>query len=394
MTNNWLIYPLANENRPPKRPEKFPDPPSWRDFEGEPITLPFDDPTHLTPTNENEPPKNSGWRKSDWLRGKTFQADEDVVKVVNAALYLRRPILITGKPGIGKSSLAYAVAYQLQLGPVLRWSITSRSTLQEGLYSYDAIGRLQEVSLRERIAHHLSHTSLPFVEGQSQEEQNEMVKKHVDERLSKLEQEIGKYIRLGPLGTALLPNKDYPRVLLIDEIDKSDLDLPNDLLNIFEEGEFEIPELARLSQPEVMVRLYDRFPGGQDVSVPVQHGRIQCHQFPLIILTSNAERELPQAFLRRCLSLHMEKPDKKKLEDIVKARFGIEGEIIEGQKDIIDQFLARRDKGTLANDQLLNALYLLKQDVDLYTRLDTEQKKRKDQLIDIILEYLDRIRVS
>ncbi|MFM6527076.1 MAG: MoxR family ATPase, partial [Dolichospermum sp.] len=99
--------------------------------------------------------------------------------------------------GTGKTSLAYAVAYELGLGEVLHWPITTRTTLKDGLYSYDAIGRLQDAKDKDK------------------------------DNLA----EIGKYINLGSLGTALLPS-EKPRVLLIDEIDKSDIDLPNDLLHI------------------------------------------------------------------------------------------------------------------------------------------------------------------
>ncbi len=129
-------------------------------------------------------------------------------------------------PG-GQEHPAHSVAYELGLGNVLRWSIVSRSTLQDGLYHYDAIARLQDVQIAAQGGFGSAAGSPGAVES------------------------IGSYVRLGPLGTALLPS-DVPRVLLIDELDKSDIDLPNDLLNVLEEGEFAIPELERIA---------DRLPG-------------------------------------------------------------------------------------------------------------------------------------
>lgn len=232
--------------------------------------------------NLPEPPK---WREfgdaKEKQRGQTFQVRRNEIELVNAALYLRRPLLVTGKPGAGKTSLAYKVAYELQLGSVLQWPITTRSTLQEGLYRYDAIARLQDAQGKDNTRN------------------------------------IGKYIQLGSLGTALLPSP-HPRVLLIDEIDKSDIDLPNDLLNIFEEGGFEIPELARLPEEYETVKVR-----GYDGSVAtITKGRVRCSQFPFVLLTSNGEREFPPAFLRRCLRLTMENPDEAALKKIIQAHLG------------------------------------------------------------------------
>lgn len=253
-----------------------------------------------------------------------FQASQKEIEVVNAAIHLRRPILVTGKPGTGKTTLAYAIAHELSLGKVLTWSITSRSTLQEALYRYDAIARLQEVSRRKQ--------------------------REIED-----DPDIGQFIRLGPLGTALLPTT-YPRVLLIDEIDKSDIDLPNDLLHVFEEGRYEIPELTRISaeQPEVQV-----MPADSDDKVTIHEGRVACQAFPIVVLTSNGEREFPGPFLRRCVRLNIPEHDKAKLARIVDAYFAEDkGLTKERRSDLIDKFLQRRSQGDLSTDQLLNAIYL------------------------------------
>ena len=303
-------------------------PEEWWIFRG--TRQPHDDIQRLL---QIEPPP---WRKftpqARAGRGAIFEASDHEIDLVNAALYLRRPLLITGKPGVGKTSLTYAVAYELELGDVLRWSITTQTTLKDGLYRYDAIARLQDTSLQ-------GETRNP--------------------------PPIGNYLRLGPLGTAFAAS-DKPRVLLIDEIDKSDIDLPNDLLHIFEEGEFEIPELARLpkEQETVPILPHDAEEGARGISIT--RGRVRCTHFPLVVMTSNAEREFPPAFLRRCLQLEMQLPLRDKLARIVAAHLKLEPERDETICRLIDNFLIRRDdrKAELAADQLLNAVYLALNGID------------------------------
>ncbi|MGW7365037.1 AAA family ATPase [Streptomyces sp. NPDC054841] len=250
--------------------------------------------------------------------------------VVNAALHLRRPLLVTGRPGTGKSSLARAIAYELRLGRVLSWQINSRATLQDALYRYDAIGRLREANLRRD-------------RGEAAEELG-----------------IGSYVRLGPLGTALVPGT-RPRMLLVDELDKGDVDLPNDLLNVFEEGEFEIPELARLPEEQSSVEVLTADPQSR---TEVVRGRVRCSEFPVVVITSNGERDFPPAFLRRCIRLDLPEPDEDRLLEIVRAHLG-DGTRLDGADELLRAFLARRGRGELATDQLLNAVFLRKGGVDL-----------------------------
>jgi MoxR-like ATPase len=278
-----------------------------------------------------------------------FLPDDKETEVVNAAIHLRRPLLVTGKPGTGKTTLAHAVAHELMLGTVLNWPITSRSTLQDGLYRYDAIARLQDANLGK--------------EGDD-----------------KKAPPIGRYIRLGALGTALLPSR-YPRVLLIDEIDKSDIDLPNDLLHVFEEGSYEIPELTRISaeQPKVEV-----LPADSDKEVEVVGGRVACDAFPIVFLTSNGEREFPGAFLRRCVRLNIPDHGNKKLAKIVDNYFSKDQEFTAKERDdLIKKFLDRRDKGDLSTDQLLNAIYLSRCGFDI-----ENAKEGKESLIETIWRHL------
>ncbi|CAL9621980.1 MULTISPECIES: AAA family ATPase [Streptomyces] len=290
----------------------FPEAPPWRRFAPEP----------------------GGSRAARPLPYLIGPAEADVV---NAALLLRRPLLVTGHPGTGKSSLAHAVAHELSLGRVLSWPVNSRSTLQDALYRYDAIGRLRESGLIKERAR----------------------AREADGSGGLSEPDIGSYVRLGPLGTALVPT-GRPRVLLVDELDKGDVDLPNDLLAVFEEGEFEIPELARLPEEQDRVDVLTADPGDR---VPVVRGRVRCSEFPVVVITSNGEREFPPAFLRRCVRLEIAEPDKARLRDIVQAHLtDVSGDDID---ELLRVFLDRRASGELATDQLLNAVFLRKGGVDL-----------------------------
>jgi MoxR-like ATPase len=295
-------------------------------------------------------------------RGADHYSSPEEIVAVNLALYLRRPLLITGGPGTGKTSLAHAAAYELGLGEVLVWPITSRATLQQGLYHYDALGHFQDVARRSAASAKTADAA---------EKQKLSSSKPVS-ALGDLE--IGPYIHLGPLGAALRESKlKCPRVLLIDEIDKSDIDLPNDLLHLFEEGEFEIPELARL--PDEELPSGEQRPREVEVSLPgtmgktrIVGGHVPCEEFPLVFLTSNNERDFPPAFLRRCLRLDIKAPGRDRLRDIVKARVAnVDDPDKEGSAAhaLLKRFLEARDdqQQLLATDQLLNAMQLVSNNV-------------------------------
>jgi MoxR-like ATPase len=308
----------------------LPPAPPWRKFNGGPlVTDPYDADWYVQHPNDLE-------------RARTYRADAGEIELVNVAIMLRRPLLITGRPGTGKSTLAFAIAHELKLGPVLRWPITSRTLLQDGLYRYDAIARLQDANLAQR--------DTPIAE-------------------------IGRYLQLGPLGTALLPTA-RPRVMLVDEIDKSDVDLPNDLLTVLEEGEFQIPELVRVAETHSAVEVgVDR----STAAVRIRQGTVRCRAFPIVVMTSNGEREFPPAFLRRCVRLEISEPNPVQLEAIVRAHLG--DEALAGAGDIVRQFLQRRSAGELATDQLLNAIF-----VTMHRDLTGAQDRR--ELADLIMRHL------
>lgn len=185
-----------------------------------------------------------------------YVVSEALMESVNVAIALQKPLLIKGEPGTGKTLLAEAVAKALGKR-LLVWNIKSTTKAQDGLYLYDTIQRLYD--------------------GQFGEE-------GVDD--------IGRYIRLGKLGEAF--DSEEQAVLLIDEIDKADLEFPNDLLWELDQMEFYINETKRI---------------------------VRAKHRPVVIITSNAEKELPDAFLRRCIFHYIDFPDPELMEEIVRVHF-------------------------------------------------------------------------
>ncbi|HEV2778305.1 MAG TPA: MoxR family ATPase [Actinophytocola sp.] len=298
----------------------LPPPPPWRNFRGGPL------PAHDAPPDDDQ--------DADRRLGVEFHlaerhVDPHEVDMVNAALYLRRPLLVTGRPGVGKSSLAYRIARELRLGRVLRWSITSQTTLKMGLYEYDAIGRAQAAA---------TVAARRGLDG--------------DDPMEPLPQ-IGEYIRLGRLGTAFLPSR-LPRVLLIDELDKSEADLPNDLLSIFEDGDFLIPELERMRHHTREVTVHTADPG---MTATIVDGRVRCRAFPMTIITSNGEREFPAAFLRRCLRLEIKDPNPEQLAAMV-ANHMLDPHGEHRDRLVADFVTRSATNDGLPADRLLEAVYL------------------------------------
>ncbi|MCX5035408.1 AAA family ATPase [Streptomyces coelicoflavus] len=328
--SEWFIYRGTGEPDP-ERIGQLPAPPPWRAFDTPAVD--YDVPA-LGPSSRRR------------LGARTVPLsiqDTGTLELVNASLYLRRPLLVTGEPGVGKSTLAHSVAYELGLGRVLEWPVVSRSELRDGLYTYDAIGRLQDAQLPD---------------GQGAPD-------------------IGRYIKLGPLGTALLA-ADRPRVLLIDELDKSDIDLPNDLLNVLEEGAFAIPELERIADRTPVVEVLT----DDGRRVAVTEGRVRCRAFPVVVMTSNREREFPAPLLRRCIPLDLRAPRDERLAALVQAHFG-QGSY-DGNRDIVDQFARAETDGALRpTDQLLNAIFLAQ-----YAARDAAH--RREEISDLLMQPLDR----
>ena len=185
-----------------------------------------------------------------------YVASNDLMSTVNIAMALQKPLLIKGEPGTGKTVLAEAIAKSLNKKLVI-WNIKSTTKAQDGLYVYDVVQRLYD---------------------------SQFGGQNVDD--------VEKYVKLGKLGEAFTADEQV--ILLIDEIDKADLEFPNDLLWELDRMQFHIPETGRT---------------------------VTAKQRPIVIITSNAEKELPDAFLRRCVFHYIEFPDQKLMADIVRVHF-------------------------------------------------------------------------
>lgn len=186
----------------------------------------------------------------------TYVATDDLMLAVNAAITLGRPLLVKGEPGTGKTRLAEEVARALER-PLIPWHIKSTTKAQQGLYEYDAVSRLRDSQLGEARVH-----------------------------------DIRNYIIRGKLWEAF--DSDVQPVLLIDEVDKADIEFPNDLLHELDRMEFFVYETKTT---------------------------VQAKYRPIIVITSNNEKELPDAFLRRCFFHYIRFPERETMEDIVKVHY-------------------------------------------------------------------------
>ncbi|MCP8687038.1 AAA family ATPase [Marinobacterium sedimentorum] len=225
-----------------------------------------------------------------------YVATQDLQMAVNAAVTLQRPLLIKGEPGTGKTLLAEEVASALGM-PLLRWHVKSTTKAQQGLYEYDAVSRLRDSQLGDERVH-----------------------------------DIGNYIRKGTLWQAF--EAEQKCVLLIDEIDKADIEFPNDLLTELDKMEFDVYETGQ---------------------------RIQAVKRPVVIITSNNEKELPDAFLRRCFFHYIAFPDRDTLQKIVAVHYpDIEQRLV---REALEIFFALREVPNLkkkpSTSELIDWLKLL-----------------------------------
>ena len=242
-----------------------------------------------------------------------YVATEDLRIAVNAAITLERPLLVKGEPGTGKTVLAREIATALN-APMIEWNIKSTTKAQQGLYEYDAVSRLRDSQLG-------------------------------DERVK----DIANYIRRGKVWEAFVSDKRP--VLLIDEIDKADIEFPNDLLQELDRMEFHVYETGEL---------------------------VKAKQRPIILITSNNEKELPDAFLRRCFFHYIKFPDEETMREIVEVHYpGIKGRLL---NQALSTFFSVRDvpglKKKPSTSELLDWIkLLLNEDIDLETLREADATK-------------------
>lgn len=252
-------------------------------------------------------------KKNTFKGTKSYVATDDLKMSVNAAVTLERPILVKGEPGTGKTQLALEVAQALGR-PLIEWHIKSTTKAQQGLYDYDAVSRLRDSQLGDERVH-----------------------------------DIANYIVRGKLWDAF--DSDQQPVLLIDEIDKADIEFPNDLLQELDRMEFFVYETKQL---------------------------IKAKHRPIIIITSNNEKELPDAFLRRCFFHYIKFPNKKTMHAIVDVHFPKLKKIL--LKEALDTFYRVRDvpglKKKPSTSELLDWIkLLLAEDVPAEALRDTDKRK-------------------
>ena len=287
-----------------------------------------------------------------------YIASRNLAEAVNDALYLRRPLLLEGEPGCGKTRLAYSVAYELGY-PLKECYIRSTSRAQDLLYTYDAVRRLYDLQESKLITTNVTNPE--------NIEKNNTDTKTISRR---------QYVELGKLGEAIdLAQQNIPAVVLIDEIDKADIDFPNDLLLVLDKLQFEVDEVR-----------------GWKFDALQNHTTEQRRDFlPLIIITSNREKELPKAFLRRCLFYYIDFPDEEELKDIIKSHF--QQDLTPLFEAALVKFLQLRNKTKFrwrkkpSTSEFINWLTLLER--------DEKRKKLTDkQIADLELNrlpYLDTL---
>jgi len=290
--------------------------------------FPFYQKTLLEPPS-GKPVELPASRPTSEIRPETYMPDDGLVDAVNVALLLGQPLLLTGEPGTGKTHLAYHVAWQFGLGDVLKFETKSDHKASDLFYIYDALRHFHAVQVAQannqeapNAKDYLRYTAL----GKAIILANE--RKKVEQFLSTTGFKH--------------PGKPQRSVVLIDEIDKAPRDFPNDILNEVEHSHFYVPEL------------------GSDDKIGVMDEQFK----PILILTSNSEKHLPSAFLRRCVYYNIKFPDREILEKIVEKRLGdIAKNSSDFLPDALDLFFDLRSqlKEKPATAKLLNWLMVLHQ---------------------------------